>query len=116
MRIDPLRNKKDWKLVGHFGVDAGLCWIGDPCYILHGEHGLPSSLGKNWLDFCELLWSSSQKNATSFGYETGGEGLGICVSTGYGDGTYPVYILEEEGRCAAVFIDFFGLIEDQEDE
>ncbi len=30
-------NKTKWEKIGQIGVDAGLCWIGDPCYILHKE-------------------------------------------------------------------------------
>jgi hypothetical protein len=41
-------------LVGHIGVDAGLCWVGDPCYILHSDK-LPETIGKNWSEFCDLL-------------------------------------------------------------
>ena len=43
----------------------------------------------------------------------GHEGLGCCVSTGYGDGTYPVYALIQSTpgfgkRVCAVIIDFTG--------
>jgi hypothetical protein len=127
---NPLANKADWTLVGHFGVDAGLCWIGDPCYVLHTSEmkdgkdvptPLPETLGKDWSAFCNLL-DGSYPTLKSFNYEAGHEGLGVCVSTGFGDGTYPVYaLIQEEGtwgkRVAAIFIDFFGLLEDgAEDE
>lgn len=106
-----VKSKKDWKLVGHIGVDAGLCWIGDPCYILHQEgEGLPSTLGKDWKEFCDAIHSASDKYPTmkSFNYELGHEGLGVCVSTGYGDGSYPVYAHLSEGRVAGLFVDFMG--------
>jgi hypothetical protein len=120
-------NRDDWKLVGHFGVDAGLCWIGDPCYILHKDKkDLPKSLGKDWLGFCDTL-GEEYPTMKSYPYALGHEGLGICVSTGFGDGTYPVYarVTDEPGwgkRVTAIFIDFKGDAfgdepeEDEEDE
>jgi hypothetical protein len=122
-------NRSDWKLVGHFGVDAGLCWIGDPCYILHKDkpayegatpEGLPESLGKDWGEFCNKL-DHSGPLLQSFPYAMGHEGLGICVSTGFGDGMYPVYAhISEEGdwgkRVSAIFIDFLGAFEDENEE
>ena len=122
-------NREDWKLVGHFG-GAGLCWIGDPCYILHKDkpaysgaapEGLPESLGKDWGDFCDKLDHEHGPLLQSFPYAMGHEGLGICVSTGYGDGYYPVYAhISDEGtwgkRVAAIFIDFLGIMEDDEDK
>lgn len=114
-------DRSEWKLVGHFGVDAGLCWIGDPCYILHKDkpayegatpEGLPESLGKDWHGFCDTLGEDYQ-TMKSYPYDLGHEGLGVCVSTGFGDGTYPVYarVTEEAGwgkRVAQIFIDFMG--------
>lgn len=107
----------EWKLVGHFGVDAGLCWIGDPCYILHSET-LPPSLGGDWQSFCDTL-GNDYPTMKSYNYLLGSEGLGICVSTGMGDGTYPVYaLILNDGnwgkRVAAVFIDFYDLIKGEE--
>ena len=104
---DLLKDKSEWMLVGHFGVDAGLCWIGDPCYVIHNEEGLPSTLGKNWGDFCDKLHDMNH-GAKSFNYARGHEGLGVCVTTGFGDGNYPVYARLQEGRVAQLFIDFFG--------
>lgn len=131
---NPLSNPDAWTLVGHFGVDAGLCWIGDPCYILHKDkdhvwqprpdmeplvtkaEGLPESLGKDWGDFVDKLYADGESGPTlkSFPYALGHEGLGICTSTGYGDGEYPVYALVINDdmmgkRVAALFVDFFGL-------
>lgn len=95
--------------VGTIGVDAGLCWVGDPCYILHkSKKELPKTLGKNWLDFCDKLKEvHDATGATQFNYELGHPGLGVVVSTGYGDGEYPVYVTYgDEGRVAKVEVDF----------
>ena len=84
-------------------MDAGLCWIGDPCYVLHREAGKePPEIGKSWDEFCERL--DQEQNATQFG--EGGFGLGLAVSTGYGDGEYSVYARESDGRTAEVRIVF----------
>lgn len=95
--------------IGHFGVDAGLCWIGDPCYILHQENGKePKSIGKDWSDFClNVLDRKNQKDWWSFTYDLGHEGLGICMNTCRGDGSYPVFIQRNsDGRISKVIIDF----------
>ena len=89
----------EWKYVGQMGVDAGLCWVGDPCYIMHKEpgEGYPE-LGLNWHDFCDKLQlNEPNNNLHSFG------NIGCCVSTGYGDGTYPVVArVNDEGLVAEV--------------
>jgi hypothetical protein len=102
---------KDWELVGHIGVDAGLCWIGDPCYILQDtSEGRPKSLGKDWSEFCDGL-GEDYPTRKSYDYDIGHEGLGVCVSTGFGDGTYPVYakVIDKGSwgkRVMAIFVDF----------
>lgn len=107
-------SKGDWELAGHFGVDAGIVWIGDPCYILHKEkEKLPDTLGKDWGDFCNKLGDE----ITTFGYRPDHpEGLGVVVQTGYGDGLYPVYVHRDDGVIAAIFIDFTGIFRDHEEE
>lgn len=111
-------DKNEWTLVGHIGVDAGLCWIGDPCYILHKNPAeLPESLGEDWSGFCEEL-GEEYPTAKSFNYTKGYEGLGVVVSTGLGDGFYPVYAkienLDRLGKSVtAIYVDFLG---DQEDD
>lgn len=79
--------KEEQIKVGTIGVDAGLCWIGDPCYILGDNPNRKFS----WSEFCDELWSD-ETNPTmkSFPYAKGHEGLGVCVSTGFGDGCYDV--------------------------
>ena len=101
----------EFKALTEKDIDDGLCWIGDPCYILHQEN-LPSSLGKDWHGFCDTL-GEEYPTAKSYRYEMGHEGLGVCVSTGCGDGVYPVYIhiSDEAGwgkRNCQLLIDFMG--------
>ena len=97
----------DWEKVGEIGVDAGRCWIGDACYILHNQKPY-KSLGGTWEEFCDLLHADEIPHK-QFSYDHGEPGLGLCVETGYGDGLYPVFVkLNSEGRVAeakVVFID-----------
>jgi hypothetical protein len=87
--------KTETKQIGTIGVEAGLCWIGDPCYIIQNEEaGKPKEI-KTWDNFCDAM---SGVDTKSFNYAMGHEGLGVCVSTGFGDGSYPVYAtISDEG-------------------
>lgn len=67
------------ELVGHIGVDAGLVWLGDPCYIKHHPE---LAVESKWREFCESLRDMKlPQEAYS----------GILTRTGWGDGEYPVY-------------------------
>ena len=87
-----LKNKRARKQIGVIVVNSGLCWIGDPCYVIHRD--LPEEvLGKTWEEFCEKTCCHGE-NHTQFDLFTRRGldlGLGICVSTGYGDGWYRVF-------------------------
>ena len=99
-----------WTKIGTIGVDAGLCWVGDPCYIMHCSGDFPKSLGKNWNEFCDTLGddNGNHLNHKSYNFDLGHEGLGCVVSTGWGDGSYPVEIRldEETGRVAELRVRF----------
>ncbi len=98
--------------IGQIGIDAGLCWIGDPCYILHADL-LPKAVGKDWSHFCDLLDDGTYPTCKQLHYDLGHAGLGVVVSTGYGDGVYPVFAeFNAEGRVARVWVEFIG----QDDE
>ena len=104
------------KLIGKVGVDAGMIWIGDPCYIIHNKTER-LKLGKEWQDFCNIFYDNVKKTGKSyksFDYEHGIEGLGICTSTGHGDGSYNVigfFKTEESKSPSCVMIDFDGVFE-----
>lgn len=102
------------KLIGEIGVDAGLCWIGDPCYILHA-YPAPKAIGKDWDEFCDLLHDDdTYPTIRQFNYDLGHPGLGVVVSTGYGDGVYPVFAeFNDEGRVASITAEFIGPDEEE---
>lgn len=84
-----MKKLSDWEKIGVIGIDAGLCWIGDPCYILHRKRDDKSkNIGENWTDFCNKI---GNKDTVQFNYDGGNRpGLGVVVSTR--DGEYPVFI------------------------
>jgi hypothetical protein len=94
-------NEGELRLVGHIGVGAGLCWLGDPAYIIH--HELPKALGETWEEFCVLTDDALTK---SFHVDAGHEGVGVVIRTGYGDGFYPVYVSTSRGRVSSVMVRF----------
>lgn len=103
--------KGHWIQVGVISVDAGLCWLGDPCYIMHKEgERVPKDLGADWGDFVLKMCDKSDSVhgcGAQFNHNAGHPGLGVCVPTGYGDGVYPVEVkLNREGRVKAVRVKF----------
>jgi len=98
-------NLKGFDQVGEIGVDAGLCWIGDPCYCVTpdaNEHPAES-----WPEFCSKLDANENDGVMQWKYKAGHAGLGVSVSTGHGDGCYPVYVKRNnEGRVVAVLVVF----------
>jgi len=89
-----------WEKIGMIGIDAGLCWIGDPCYVLHGQN--PKEIGKDWDEFCSILEAAEEDNGV-YNFDI----TGVCVTTGYGDGTYPVFVKRNsEGRISEVKVKF----------
>ena len=85
-------------------VDAGLIWIGDPCYIMGDD---ASSRVK---DFGKDVAGKVMGENVSAPL---GDGIGLCISSGYGDGCYPVDIeVNEEGRVTKATITFI----DEEEE
>ena len=99
-----MTRKPQLELLGHVGVDAGLIWIGDPCYCVTpdcNEH--PAA---TWSEFCDKLDHEKPVEAV-FPFRMGHDGLGVCLSTRHGDGSYPVYVERDNvGRVVAATIRF----------
>lgn len=98
----------NWQEVGMIGVDAGLCWVGDPCYCVTPDAN--SHPAQTWSEFCDQLepFGEAYNDVHQWNYKAGHAGLGVSVSTGWGDGTYPVFIRrdKETGRVAEVRVVF----------
>ena len=99
--------------VGEVGVDAGLIWISDPCYVLHTD-GTPKEIGNSWREFCNILHSG--KSTLEDGYQQFGNCLGVCVRSGHGDGLYPVYVDIEQGIVRSVTVVFESPEGDEEED
>lgn len=91
---------EDWIKVGDIGVDAGLVWIGDPCYL---QQDSPHNPIKDWDTFCRWLETDNPLQVKAHGI------LGVASSTGEGDGLYPVYArMTEDKRVAELRVVFLS--------
>jgi hypothetical protein len=96
------------KEIGTVQVDSGLIWIGDPGYVFDGPR--PTDIGRSWQEFCDRYQAREKETpgAVQYNSDSGHPGLGVAVSTGIGDGFYPVYAEIEDGLVVRVVIQFFG--------
>lgn len=122
-----MNDDSDWIYAGEVAVDAGIIMLGDPCYHLHTElENRHKDFGTDWSDFCDKLYvpdgsidcdvpgidhkvkmpiSKLERN----GFHQIGNASSVVVSSGYGDGCYPVYVRKNfEGRVAEVKVVFDG--------
>lgn len=84
-----------WEQAGVVGVDAGCILLGDPCYWMKKEDYDKHICLDGWSDFKQV------------NYDLGHAGKGVIVSSGFGDGCYPVYIKKQHGRVKEMRIKFF---------
>lgn len=100
----------DWQHAGEVAVDAGLIMVGDPCYAAEKDHPI-----HDWDKFCSLIRKDSDGWATQLKFNGTTPGQGVVVSSGYGDGIYPVYIkLDDHGDVAEVKVVFIGENDDDQ--
>ena len=97
-------DKEDLKLIGTFGVDSGMIWVGDPCYI--DKDDKPPF--DEWMRFCNAQDKARGKE--------GGPGSkqydsGLAIDTKHGDGRYNVYSFRGH---SCIIIDFDGVFDDDE--
>lgn len=92
-----------WEQAGFCGVDAGLIWIGDPCYII-GQDATEQP-AESWSDFCKQI--ENMGASQQFKYKHGHDGLGVCIGDFGGDGCYSVYVKKDSnGRVLEAKIVF----------
>ncbi len=118
-----MRYGETTKVVGHVDVDAGILWLGDPCYILP-DKGKPAEFTYDQL---LAIFDQQEKQTGKYPHVTTiqhngtlgdkeHEGKGVVVGTGYGDGTYPVTAtFNREGRVVRVSVDFDAEPEEEDD-
>jgi len=112
--------------VGKVGVDAGMVMVGDPCYL--DGYGKDSTDGFNYVQ--EEI--ERQQKAKKFDYSYSGacaatlsedsagqlgRASAVAVSSGYGDGLYPVFATyNNDGRIVKLEVIFEGEDEDYESD
>ena len=97
---------------GVVGVDSGMLWIGDPCYILdEGSH-------EDWQKFLEenIFNVKGQGGLQQFNYGLGHPGIGVMIDGFGGDGEYKVNTIEEDGLVKAVVVEFERIMEGATEE
>jgi hypothetical protein len=111
------RKNGKW-LVGRVGVDAGMVMVGDPCYLdKFTDHDFDDEKVEAQKAKGKYEYSYSGACAATLGENSAGE-LGradaVAVSSGYGDGVYPVYAhYNHEGRIERLEVVF---VNDDEEE
>lgn len=91
--------------IGTCSVDAGMLLLGDPCYVIGRREG-----PETWDAFLHRLHASNPKGGDAPYWHL--PDTGCVVTTGYGDGEYPVHVtLSGDGRVKNVTVTF---IKDEE--
>lgn len=81
--------------IGECGVDAGMLMVGDPCYFV-GEEAIIHKHCKTWSQACDEVFC---KQGVTLNSPLDVYGLGVAISTTYGDGCYPVFLeTTKEGK------------------
>ena len=111
------RKRDGWQLAGHCAVDAGLIMICDPCYV-HKEDGGCSSapFSGTWDDFCAWLAEDNYPLVKKMPFTLGHEGAGVVMSSGFGDGVYPVYVrIKDFGKWGKRVVEATILFDEDEE-
>lgn len=108
------------QLIGHVGVDSGQILLTDPCYLDSWKDDDAFSV----IEAGRLNGHHNEEPLDTYPYSYGGAcgascsrnhgaeleaGTGVCVSSGLGDGLYPVYVEYTEmmgKRIKSVTIEF----------
>ena len=94
--------KKGRYFVGSVGVDAGVVWVGDPCYIKDNPEIYDES---KWQDFCLKLRDLPGEICQ-----------GVCTHTNWGDGEYPVFVSFDKGGSPTKLEVVFTRMTSEKDE
>ncbi len=99
------------KLLGYCAVDSGQLIAVDPCYLKNWKDGdykpEDETNDNHYQRACEATTSEAGGGEVLV---SGIAGLGVAFSTGWGDGSYPVYAHygtgDDEGRIMKITIEF----------
>jgi len=83
-----------WKKIGVVGVDSGQLLISDPCYIdseWEKEEDFNPDKPKYNFSYNSCCKASIDDKNNQLNYKKGHAGVGVCFSTGLGDGCYDVF-------------------------
>jgi hypothetical protein len=100
--------------IGTIGVDCGMVYIGDPCYIARTPLGMTGDdpQDKHWDAFLQNITQMIHAYAAhsvvtgTLPNGTSAFPAALCVRPAPGDGEYPVYAEFEAGRIIKVVIEF----------
>lgn len=96
---------QDNELIGYIGNDSGQMMLTDPAYVLLPDTH-PQPPGMAYEDACAETLSTHRSGILTTD-RANGNGLAAVVETGYGDGTFPVYVTRTpEGRIASLTVRF----------
>jgi hypothetical protein len=95
-----------WEKVGVVGVDAGIVWVGDPCYLYDKRER--AAMGETYEDFLATLRDREVDGVAQFNYgQTRRPGLGVALYTANGDGLYPLEVRRDiAGRVVEMRVRF----------
>lgn len=109
--------------IGRIGVDSGQMMLVDPCYVKDFVNTSPLDLTNNGMIYAGEFSYGGACSATLSDKQSGilEDGIAAVCSTGFGDGSYAVYVTySDEGaygkRISEMRIVFIGDDEDDEDE
>jgi hypothetical protein len=107
--------------VGQVGVDAGMVMVGDPCYLdKFTDHEYDEVKVDAQKTSGKYEYSYSGACAATLSDNSAGQlgrGDAVAVSSGYGDGVYPVYATyNHEGRIVKLEVIFDADSDEDADE
>lgn len=107
--------------VGEVGVDAGMVMVGDPCYLdKFTDHEYDDAKVEAQKASGKYDYSYSGACAATLSDNSAGQlgrGDAVAVSSGYGDGVYPVYATyNHEGRIVKLEVIFDADSDEDADE
>lgn len=97
----------EWEYIGSVGVDSGQLMLTDPCYLeSEWKRGDVNNFGEEHVGEFSYSGASSttlytKEMAGELNYHLGHPGAGVVFSSGYGDGSYPVYVKRDDSGLIA---------------